>query len=151
MKTSFLSLFLCLFAAAAEAQNARPSPPQPPPQSIPGAPAAPVESAPEEPPVVEDFLNPGRYQLITTQVTVAGRERSIVLRLDTATGKVWVLESTPDAVPGKSFLRFMEVQDNLPRPRPGFPGGGIPGGVGIETAPAQPPPPPPVRRPDPNR
>ncbi len=137
-----LALFLCLAALSAEAQTTLSQPPQ----SLPGALA---EPAPEEPPVVEEFLNPGRYQIITVQITVDGRERPVVLRLDTATGKTWTLESAPNAVPGKPIFRFVEVQDNLPRPRPGFPGGGIPGGVGIETSPAQPPPPP--RRLDPNR
>ncbi len=133
MKTT-LALFLCLATVTAEAQVGQPLQPE----------VVPAEPAPEEPPVIEDFFGPGRYQLVTAQITVEGRERSVVLRLDTATGKVWTLEATPNAVLGKPAFRFVEVQDPLPRPRPGFPGG-APGGVGIEIAP-----PPPSRTP-PNR
>lgn len=127
MKTIF-ALFLCLAAVTAEAQINRPLPPT----------IVPAEPAPEEPPVIEDFFGPGRYQLVTAQITVEGRERSVVLRLDTATGKVWTLEAAPNAVPGKPAFRFLEVQDNLPRPRLGFPVSS-PGAVGIEIAPPLPP------------
>ena len=134
MKTIF-ALLLCFAAATADAQNARPLPPETAPGIVPG------EPAPEESPIIEEFFGPGRYQLVTAQITIEGKERSVVLRLDTATGKVWMLEAMPNFIPGKPALRFVEVQDNLPRPRLGFPGG-APGGVGIEAAPVPPPFPP---------
>ncbi len=135
MKTIF-ALLLCLVTAAAEAQIARPVPGE----TIPGNPGiAPSEPPIDEPPIVEEFFGPGRYQLITAAITIDGRERAVVLRLDTVTGKVWMLEAMPNVLPGRPALRFVEVQDNLPRARPGFPSGGFsngsPGTVGIEISP----------------
>jgi hypothetical protein len=150
MKTT-CTLLLSLLAVIAEAQVARPLPPEVIPGGVPAEPPV-----PEEPMNVDEFLGSGRYQILTAQMTVDGRERTVVFRLDTATGRAWSLEAIPNPGPGRPAFRFVDVQDNLPRPRPGFPGGfpgSAPGGIGIEAHPVQPelPPSPPPRRPDPNR
>lgn len=83
-----------------------------------------------------EFPQPGRYQLISSQIQIAGKAQpqSVVLKLDTATGQVWMLqaEETPARgnVPAGTVLRFVPVIDQHVQAQPGQgrPAGGIFGG-----------------------
>ncbi len=90
-----------------------------------------------------EFPQPGRYTLITSQIQPAGKAQpqTVVLKLDTSTGQVWVLqaEDVPARgnLPASTVLKFVAVIDQQApgQPAGGFvppPGGGFapPGGFG---------------------
>lgn len=79
---------------------------------------------------VEEFFGPGRFQLTPAQILVDGKTASVVMKIDTITGQVWHLQWTQNTM-GKLTAKFIEVEGNPMRPRPGGVGGGFgfPGGV----------------------